>query len=184
MVFPQKIHKPLMRAIVLLLFLASVGSSSLAVAQTHEGVQQLLKEQSGPYEMTVVASSGTPARGSLYLWITLTDIVSTNPVTDADVRIIARQLDKGPEGRAIALHSPIAPGSYTADINLLKAGTWSLSFVVTNPPIDEITITTTLEVRESLRDIRTGTFGWIFVILVIVSGACYIWWRARSSRST
>ena len=173
-----------MRAIVLLLILASVGSSSLAVAQTHEGVQQLLKERSGPYEMTVVASSGTPARGSLYLWITLTDITSTNPITDADVRIIASQSDKGPEGHAIALHSPIAPGSYTADINLLKAGTWSLSFVVKNPPIDEITITTTLEVRESLRDIRTGTFAWMFVILVIVSGACYIWWRTRSSRST
>jgi hypothetical protein len=182
--FPRKIHKPLVRIIVLLLVLTSAASSSLAIAQTQEGVQQLFGKLSGPYEITVVASSGTPARGPLYLWITLTDVASKNPVTNADVRIIASQSDKGPDGHAIALHSPVAPGTYTADINLLKAGTWSLSFVITNPPLDEITITTTLEVRESLRDLRTGTFGWIFVILVIVSGACYIWWRARSPRGT
>ena len=165
--------------VLLLLILADASSPAYVQAQGEEGVQEILLKVAGPYQITVAASSAKPAIGPLYLWITVTDVSTSVPVTDAQVRIVAQRSGDVREGEAIALHSPIALGTYTADINLLEPGTWSLSFLVSKPPLDEVAVDTTLLVRESLRNLGVGTLAWVLVVAVLVLGATYVWWSTR-----
>ena len=162
--------------IITLLALVTVLGPSSAVADN--GASELLKRVVGPYQLTVVASSPRPLVGHLYLWITVADASTATPVTDTQVQILTRRPGDATEGWALAIHSPAAPGTYTAEVILDEPGTWALSFQVSNG-LGESIADIALEVAEVPQNRQVGTLGWTAMIGVIALGALYVWWSAR-----
>ena len=151
------------------------GSSTYLSAN---GVAELLRRNVGPHDITIIASTARPFLGYLYLWITVVDASTSTPLTNAKVAISTQSPVSPKEGWAIALHSPTAPGTYTADMTLDALGTWEISFRITSD-LGISTTSTTLEVIERQQNREVGTMAWVAVMGIIGSGVLYIWWQAH-----
>ncbi|MSQ40276.1 MAG: hypothetical protein EXR55_01145 [Dehalococcoidia bacterium] len=164
-----------------LLAVALAGNATSAHAQALGRAEEILRQQVGAYSIAVAASSAKPYVGELYLWVSLADAATAQPVTDAQVSILAQRSIDTPEGRALVVHSPSAPGTYVAGINLDQPGTWLLAFQITSP-LGEATTTLDLEAREMPRNPWVGTIGFAIVVLVLVLGGLYVAWSAGRRR--
>ncbi len=164
-----------------LALLAVALTWTAAPAQAQGRAEEILRQQVGAYRIAVAASSAQPYVGELYLWVSLADAATAQPVTDAQVSILAQRSIDTTEGRALVVHSPSAPGTYVAGIILDQPGTWLLAFQVTSP-LGEATATLDLEVRETPRNPWVGTIGFATVLLVLVLGGLYVAWSSGRRR--
>ena len=163
---------------LVLLLLAVSGHLSV---RAQERAKEILRQEAGPYRLAVAASSAQPFPGHLYLWVSLADAATSQPVVDAQVRILAQRTTEAGES-ALALHAPAAPGTYVADILLDQPGTWRLAFEV-DGPLGAAQTALDLEVQKTPRNQWLGNVGWAVVLGILAAGALYLWWRTRRSLS-
>ena len=163
---------------LLLLLLALIGAPSTAGAQGK--AEEVLRQRAGPYQVAVAVSSAQPVAGPLYLWVTLTDAATGQPITDAQIGIHAQRSVDATGESALALHSPQAPGTYVADITLDQPGAWLLSFSISDP-LGEATATLNLEVGEDIENAGVGTLGFAVVVAILGLGGTYLWWVSRKA---
>jgi len=176
------VRLPLLGAWALALFAVALAGNAQPL-QAQEGAQVVLKQQAGLYQVAVAASSAQPYVGHTYLWISVADAATAQPVTDAQVRILVQRSVESTGGQGRALPSPTAPGTYVADVILDKPGTWRLAFQITGP-LGEATAALDLEVRETPRNPWVGTIGLAVVFLVLVLGGLYVVWSGARRRRT
>jgi hypothetical protein len=162
-----------------LLAVALAGNARPVHAQ--EGAQEVLRQRVGPYNVSIAASSARPYVGHVYLWVSVADAATAQPVTDAQVSILAQRSIDPNGGQGLALHSPAAPGTYVADIILDQPGIWLLSFELSSPR-GEAKATVDVEVRETPRNPWVGTVGFATVSLVLVLGGLYVAWSSGRRR--
>ena len=157
--------------ILSVLLIVVAFSSSIISAQT--APSPITTFESARHQISVSASSAQPKVGHLFYWIEIEDLETGNAVTDAKVKIIAQPPAPHIEGFAWAMHTPQAPGTYTADLLVDVAGMWNFSIVLEDSG-HEKPLTFDLEILGDNTDYTLGTITWVIAMLLIIVGVIFI----------
>ena len=157
-----------------------LGLAQANGARANGATVEVVRTNIGPYEIMVGALPNPPKAGFVHLTVTVTDLATSLPVTDASVRVFVRRQGDERRGQAVLLNSPAAPGYYDANVNLPRSGLWQFSIEVSADQGQE-TIDLSFSV-ESQAQTLSGRLTWSVMTAVIVLGAVYVWWTARKAR--
>ena len=137
--------------------------------------------RAGPYDITVVSSLSNLSLGQARFFITVLDVATGEPVRDARVVVRLKGSLNDTQGWANALYVPSPPEHYEARIVLDAPGTWRVAVEVTSDLGTEEVVASTLEVPIS-RTYTSGSIVFAGVFVVLLLGACYVWWSVRRAQ--
>jgi hypothetical protein len=135
--------------------------------------------------MTMSVLPETPLVGIVHFEVTLTNTGTGQPVTGAEVLLIADD-DKGnPTYQTLALNSPMNRERYQGNMTFERAGEWSVRVRVTDKQLGDSEFTVPLTVGEvALGPGLAGTYIWLLVVVVLVGGAFLVFRSARRKRTS
>ena len=174
-------------ALVIPLLLLAVMAGMLAgpVQAQESGTNQSgtteVKVRAGPYDITVVSSLSNLSLGQARFFITVLDVATAKPVTDARVMVRLKGSLNDTQGWATALYVPGQPEHYEARIVLDAPGTWKVAVEVTSSLGREEIVASTLEVPDT-RSYTSGSIVFAGVFVLLLLGAGYVWWSVRRAQ--
>ncbi len=129
--------------------------------------------------MAIVQSS--LSLGTTLFAITVVEASSGQPVPGASVLLKSRHQAGDGEIRSLALNTPSNPDRYDAVVDLDAPGTWRVAVEV-DSSLGRVSVgMAQLEVPET-RKITGGTFVFIGVLVVLITGVTYVWWSTQRGR--
>ena len=168
----------LINALLLVTLLAAIRTSP---AVANGATVEVLRTVEGPYEIVVGTLPFPPTEGLVHLTVTITELATAQPVTDAHVEVFARRQGKEKRVRAELFNSQASPLFYDRNVELSGAGLWLLSIEVSSQLGDAV-VDLTLEVQGMPRSLG-GMLAWVGMTVIILLGGTYVWWSiSRSSR--
>ena len=168
-------------ALLLLVMVVVMGGLPAGPVQAQESGTQQVQVRAGPYDITVVAALSNLSLGQARFFITVLDVATGNPVTDARVLVRLKGSLNDTQGWANALYVPGLPGHYEARIVLDTPGTWRVAVEVASSLGKEEIVASTLEVPTT-RSYTSGSIVFAGVFVLLLLGAGYVWWSARRAR--
>ena len=128
----------------------------------------------GPYEIFVGIIPSPPVEGVTHLTVTVTDVSTSLPVTDADVEVLFHKQGEDGNTRAKLFNSPASPTHYDRNVELTRAGLWLLTVNV-NGRLGAVEVDFSLDVLEPPRSL-SGGLTWVGVIAILILGSVYVRW--------
>jgi hypothetical protein len=132
----------------------------------------------GDHDIRVVPANLNLGAGSAQYSVIVTDPVTGEPVSDAQVVLVADHEAESDPGWAIATNSPTDPAQYNVHLKLDSTGTWAISADVSSPLGADLVDVGVLEVP-SVNRLTQGTWVFVGVFAAILGGIAYVWWSAR-----
>ena len=152
-----------------------------ALARAQDTSVQRYQETAGAYEISMAIVQSSLSLGTTLLAITVVEFSNGQPVPDATVLLKSKHAAGDGEITSIALNAPNNPDRYDAVVDLDSPGTWLMSVEV-DSALGRVSVEMAqLEVPES-RKITAGTFVFIGVFAVLLSGVAYVWWSTQRDR--
>ena len=168
-------------AVMALLLLALMVGILADPVQAQESGTNEVQVRAGPYDITVVSSLSNLSLGQARFFITVLDVSTGKPVTDARVLVRLKGSLNDTQGWATALYVPSLPEHYEARIVLDAPGTWKVAVEVTSSLGTEEIVASTLEVPTT-RSYTSGSIVFAGVFVLLLLGAGYVWWSARRAQ--
>ena len=150
-------------------------------AQAQESGTKEVQVRAGPYDINVVSALSNLSLGQARFFITILDVTTGKPVTDARVLVRLKGNLNDTQGWATALYVPGEPDHYEARIVLDAPGTWKVSVEVTSSLGNEEIVASTLEIPTT-RSYTSGSIVFAGVFVLLLLGAGYVWWSARRAQ--
>ena len=141
---------------------------------------EIFRGREGPYEITVGILPEIPLVGTVHFSVNPVDSTTLNPVTRAEIVLIADNPDGTPTFQARSLNTPATPQYYEANITFASAGSWTIRVRIIDDQLGEATFRVPLEL--GVQSLTPNPFGGIVLLiafLAIVGGVVYLWWSAR-----
>ena len=143
-------------------------------------VVEVFAGRAGPYEVTLGVLPEEPALGRVHFSVTVTDAESSQPVTDAEVVLVAVDEHGREEYQSRALNTPDDPLCYDANMIFEAAGSWTIVVKVDSEGAGKASADVLLEIADpALTPGLAGTVLFFSVLAVLTGGCLYLW---RSSR--
>ena len=144
---------------------------------------EVFKDVKEGHEISVGVQPLDPSVGSVHFTVRLTNVETSSHVLDARINLVALN----PEGQAVfrspALNAPRSPECYEANIELNRAGEWTLVIDITTDIFDKITFEMPLNVKDAPLVPRVeGTIIWIVMVGIFASGGTYLWYAIRKTQ--
>ena len=165
------------------LLVALTAAMPIGRASANGGAAEIFRGRAGSYEIVVAILPEKPVVGTVHFSVTLRDIRTSEPVTDAEVDIVAHDPSGQPMYQARALNTPGSPQRYEANISFESPGTWTLAVAVQSERLGSGEVTVPLEVEErAIGPGQVGSVVWLVVVAVLVGGAVYVWHSSRRAQ--
>ncbi len=157
--------------------LAVVGAAAdTGRAHANGGVVEIFRGTGGAYEIALGVLPEEAAVGAVHFAVTVSNAETPQPVTDAEVVLVAVDESGRPEYQARALNTPDEPLYYDANITFESAGSWTIRVDVNSPGLGRASVDVPLEVRDPLLTPGTsGTLLFVGTIAVLVGGGLFVW---------
>ena len=136
-----------------------------------------------PYYVRVALIQSRLSIGTTIVAIYVWDASTCQPVTDATITLWTRHAEADEEKKVTAnnIRDESEPARYHAQMTLDAPGEWHVAIEISNPLGEAVLEVTTLTVEEARQDIG-GRLVFIATLLVIISGAGYLWWSTQRQR--
>ena len=167
--------------VMALLMLAVMLGPPASPVQAQESGTKQVQVRAGPYDITVVSSLSNLSLGQARFFITVLDVTTGQPVTDARVVVRLKGALNDTQGWATALYVPGPAGHYEARIVLDAPGTWRVAVEVTSSLGSEEIVGPTLEVLTTA-SYTSGSIVFAAVFVLLLLGAGYVWWAVRRAQ--
>ena len=132
----------------------------------------------GAHDIVVIPTNLNLGAGSAQYSILVTHPETGEPVSDAQVMMLAHGEAEGEPGWAYATNSPAEPAQYNVHLKLDSTGEWAISADVSSPLGSDLVNAGTLEVP-SVNRLTQGTWVFVGVFAAILGGIAYVWVTAR-----
>ena len=143
------------------------------------GFREIHRGNQGGYRLIVVVQPEIPVVGTVHFVLTPNDLGSSEPITNARIRVIARNSDNGIAYQARALNTSESTGNYHTNIIFKSAGTWDLYIEIITDDIGKTTFRVPLQVGENpLPAQPLGSLIWLAIVSVLGGGAFYLWYSS------
>ena len=158
--------------------LATVTTAGPALAGGD--VAEIFRGRAGAYEITLGVLPEEPALGRVHFSVTVSDAETSQPITDAEVVLVAVDEAGREEYQSRALNTPDDPLCYDSNITFESAGHWTIRVEVDSASAGKASVDVPLEISEPpLTPGLAGTVLFVAVLAVLTGGGLYLW---RSSR--
>ena len=157
------------------------GELTTLVAQPEEDGVQRFRQIVGPYNIRVALVQSGLSLGTTLMAVYVVEESTGKPISDVRVLLRTRHEDEDTQGRATAHNTPQEPERYDAQMTLDAPGTWLVTVEVTSA-LGTVAVEVPPLTVEEARRISGGTFVYIGVFLVIITGAVYVWWSTQRRR--
>ena len=148
-------------------------------------VSEVFRGRAGPYEITLGVLPAEPALGRVHFSVTVTDAETSQPVTDAEVVLVAVDEHGREEYQSRALNTPDDPLCYDANMIFEAAGPWTIVVKIDSEGAGKASADVPLEISEAA--LTPGVAGTVlfFAVLAVLTGGCLYLWRSsrRALRS-
>ena len=173
----------LLLAGIFMLFAASTGMRPTLVAAQEQGDNiQRYEQVAGPYAINAAVIQSGLSLGVTLFAITVVDEATGLAIPDVKVFLSVKHEESEEGGIGAALNTPSHPERYDAKMDLTSSGLWRVTIDVESSKGRVATQMIDLVVP-STRRITGGTYVFIGVFAVIISGAAYVWWSTQRQRS-
>jgi len=160
-----------------------LASSSAGEAHANGGGTEVFRGRQGSYELGVGVQPEKPTVGIVHFSVAPLNFVTSLPVTDARVLIVAGD-DQGKDiYEARAVNTPDARGQYEANIAFDSSGVWSLRVEIETDDLGQATFSFPFNVEDqSITPSTAGAVVFAGVTAVLIGGTVYLWWTSRRKR--
>ena len=134
-----------------------------------------IQQTTGPYDARVLTERSGLSVGRARFIITINDLATGEPVEGVEIVIRIKYQKDGTEGWAAAFSVPKFPGIYNAQVKFDSPGFYLLSIEIKGPLGDGTVLLEPLHIPE-VKGFTSGSFVFMGLTLVLVSGAGYLWW--------
>jgi hypothetical protein len=169
--------------ILLILFIiVSLPKDSCQVS-ADDGPLQVLQTTKQGHTISVGIQPRNLVVGAAHFIIQVVDSETSNPISNATIKIVA----VGPEGletfKSPALNNPHDQERYQANLTFTKSGTWTVLINIKLDIPETISVEIPLEVEDApLRPTAAGNIMWVSVILIMLLGSISIWSSAKRTK--
>ena len=149
------------------------------MAQEQNAIE--VRQTAGPYEVGVLMERSNLSVGRVRFIITVKDGASGEPVTGVQVQVRTKHQAEGAEGWAAAYGIPRFPGTYNAQTRFVTPGSYLVSVEIKGPLGDGTVLLEPLHILNQRR-FTSGSFVFVGLTLVLLSGAAYVFWSASRQK--
>ncbi len=143
---------------------------------------EIFESVQNPYHVLVEILPHPPMIGTAHFTIKLGNSQTGLPIETAAVTIIANDSNGHPTYQVMALNTPSTPSTYRANITFYDPGKWTLKLEVSTKKLGETSFVVPLLLQgQPLESGIAGTLLWISIILLITSGAGYVWYSSKKT---
>ena len=168
--------------IPILLFVVTPYRDALANGNTTEIFRA---EKDDSFEIVVGIQPEKPIIGTVHFSVTLSDMNTKLPISDAKITLMAEKNESHIKYQAKALNFPSSPNYYDTNITFKSAGLWTLIVSVQTKEIEESTFIIPLDVgNQSITPGIAGNFVFLAVLTLLFLGVTYIVHKSRHRQST
>ncbi|MQF99702.1 MAG: hypothetical protein FI727_02460 [SAR202 cluster bacterium] len=161
----------------MLVSLTIYSSNFILVAEANGRTVPILELDEDPYSVEVRIFPATPRVGNFHLNLIVTDILSSDPISDLTVKVIAYPMESSSLIAAVgpvpAYATLLDPNAYESTLNIPEEGMWSFQVYITKADKAE-TIDFILEFKAITVDMSV-----IFLIISVVPIIATISWYLR-----
>lgn len=136
-----------------------------------------IQQTTGPYDVRVLTERSFLSVGRARFIITINDRATGEPVEGVEIVIRIKYQKDGTEGWAAAFSVPRFPGTYNAQVKFDSSGFYLLSIEIEGPLGVGNVLLEPMNIPE-VRGFTSGSFVFMGLTLVLLSGAGYLWWSA------
>ena len=181
----QSVSDKRQRAIIAVVLLSlAVMVVSLPVASANGRVAKFIRQEAGPYGISLGTIPDTPVVGALHLTMTIIDLSSSTFVRNAQVTVAARGPDSNSTeiGPLMAETNLLDPTFYDVTTTVDRVGTWTFTVSVSSE-LGDASSDFTFEVKRASPFF--GIFTWVTVVvfLAVVGLGLLPYLRERGRRS-
>ena len=163
--------------ITILLFVVSPHHYALANDHTEEIFRA---EKDGGFEIVVGIQPKKPIIGTVHFSVTLSDINTKVPISDAKITLMAEKNESHIKYQARALNFPSSPNYYETNITFKSAGLWTLIVSVQMKDVEESTFIIPLDIgNQSITPGTAGNFVFLAVLILLSFGIIYIFRKSK-----
>jgi len=148
------------------------------LAHAQEEDPRTVTVTAGPHLVRVVPVNTNLAAGFIQMALYVTNAETGEPVSDAKVVFIGKNVVEDYEGWGIALNSPAEPEKYTVRMNLGSTGDWLMSVDVSSSLGQGGGDAMTFDVP-ALKRYTGGSLVFFGVFAAMMLGIAYIFWSTK-----
>jgi hypothetical protein len=149
-------------------------------ANAQETPTSQFQTTAGGYNIGVEEFVASLSVGTVQFLVTLRDEDTGQVIDDAHVLVRVKHDRSGEETSATAVNSPNTPERYRARLSLKASGTWRV-WVEVDGRLGRVAVEVVPLDIPALRRYSAGTFVFMAVFMVLVSGAVYVWWSSQKA---
>ena len=150
-------------------------------AQAQGSEVQRFEQVAGPYKISAAVIQSGLSLGMTLFAITVVDEATGLPIPDVRVLLFTKHDESGREGIGTAVNTLDNPDRYDAKLELDSSGLWRVTINVESSK-GKVAVEMMQLTVPSTRRITGGTYVFIGVFAVIISGAAYLWWSTQRRR--
>ncbi len=160
--------------------LAIVLSSGLAEAQGREAPVLILDASQENYRVVVHVLPRVPAVGPINFTISPTAAKDGSPVQDADITLVAHDVEGVPVYQVKALNTPTNQDEYVGNLVIKSDGAWSIHVEIDSEELGSEVFIARISVAPAAVE-ATPEAGWLMVLVMVafVLGGGFIWLSSR-----
>ncbi len=168
----------------LALFMAGRSALAQSGAPAPAGVEVARTPPGQPDTVAVYMEPERPVVGVVHFEVAVSRTDTGEPVRELQVRVYGNPPSGADRQTSRALDTADRPGIYAGNIEMDRAGTWSMSVdLVSTPDAPPVSLTFPVEVRARVRaSTALGTLVWALITAAIVGGAGWLWWSSKRAR--
>ncbi len=137
-----------------------------------------------PETVVVYMAPERPVVGIVHFEVVVFRTDTRKPVRELQLRVHGDPPSGGDRQTSRALDTLDRPGIYAGNLDMERAGTWSVSVdVVSTPDTPPVSLAFPVEIRARVRaSTALGTLVWALITVGIVGGAVWLWWSSKKAR--
>lgn len=134
----------------------------------------------GGYNFTLKSIPEDITVGTTHFTIILQDSLTSSPILDAEIIVIAYDFEGLPTYKVRALNTPSFPEYYNTNLTIKSPGNWVLVVDITRPDYEtQIFEIPVFVVDNSSTPGVAGLMVWLILVGVISTGFLYLWYSSR-----
>lgn len=142
-------------------------------------------EKDGDFEIAVGIQPEKPIIGTVHFSVTLSDMNTKLPISDAKITLMAEKNEGHMKYQAKALNFPASPNYYATNITFKSAGLWTLIVSVQMKGVEESTFIIPLDIgNQSITPGIAGNFVFLAVLALLFLGSMYILRKSQHLQNT
>ena len=180
---PPKFMRTIYSLIITILLLV-VSPHHYALANDH--TEEIFRaEKDGSFEIVVGIQPEKPIIGTVHFSVTLSDMNTKLPISDAKITLMAEKNEDHIKYQAKALNFPASPNYYATNITFKSAGLWTLIVSVQMKDVEESTFIIPLDIgNQSITPGIAGNFVFLAVLALLFLGSMYILRKSQHLQNT